>query len=89
MKKKVRELKRMSKVELESKLVELKKELMKQNAQVAAGTIPKNPGLIKQTKKEIARVNALIDTLRNSERISGVIKNLKVLDKIKEVGKKE
>lgn len=89
MKKKVRELKRMSKVELESKLVELKKELMKQNAQVAAGTIPKNPGLIKQTKKEIARVTALIDTLRNSERISGVIKNLKVLDKIKEVGKKE
>lgn len=79
----------MSKAELESKLAELKKELMKQNAQVAAGTIPKNPGLIKQTKKEIARVNALIDTLRNSERISGVIKNLKVLDKIKEVGKKE
>lgn len=62
MKKKARELQRISKAELESKLAELKKELMKQNAQLAMGTIPKSPGMIKQIKKEIARINLIIQT---------------------------
>ena len=61
MKKKTRELQRLSNNELESKLAELKKELMKLNAQLATGTIPKNPGMIKQTKKEIARIIMLIE----------------------------
>lgn len=78
MKKKTRELERMRKAELESRLAELKKELMKHNAQIATGTIPKSPGLIKQTKKEIARITMFIET-----------KNRKVLDKTKEVGKQE
>lgn len=60
MKKKTRELKRLRKSELESRLAELKKELIKHNAQIATGTIPKSPGLIKQTKKEIARITMLI-----------------------------
>ena len=61
MKKKTRELQRLSNNELESKLAELKKELMKLNAQLATGTIPKNPGMIKQIKKEIARIIMLIE----------------------------
>jgi len=50
------ELKLMQKQELEDKLKELKKELMKENAQIAIGTVPKNPGKIKQIKKTIARI---------------------------------
>ncbi len=38
------------------KLDELKKELVKLNAQSNAGTAMKNPGLLKQTKKNIARI---------------------------------
>jgi len=46
----------MSKEDLNSKLEELKKELLKVNAQRAVGTTPKNPGQIRQIKKNIARI---------------------------------
>jgi len=55
-----KELKNLSKEELDKKVVELKKELMKDNAQVAAGTIPKNPGKIYLARKTIARINTLL-----------------------------
>lgn len=42
--------------ELEAKILELRKELMKLNAQVAVGATPKNPMQIKQAKKTIARI---------------------------------
>ena len=42
--------------EYESKIVEFRKELMKLQAQAATGTAVKNPGLIKQTRKNIARI---------------------------------
>ncbi|MFH1212316.1 MAG: 50S ribosomal protein L29 [Candidatus Woesearchaeota archaeon] len=53
---KQKELELMSKAELVEKLNELRKELMKKNAEIATGTIPKNAGEIKQLKKNIARV---------------------------------
>jgi len=40
-------------------LAETKMELMKENAQVAVGTMSKNPGRIRQLKKTIARLNHL------------------------------
>ena len=40
-----------------NKLVELKKELMKYNAQIAIGTVPENAGKIREIKKTIARLN--------------------------------
>ncbi len=46
----------MGELDLENKLVELKKELMKINSQVATGTIPKNPGKIRVIKRTIARI---------------------------------
>ncbi|MCB9362452.1 50S ribosomal protein L29 [Candidatus Woesearchaeota archaeon] len=57
---KIKELQSMGKEELEEKLVEIKKELMKENAQIAIGTTPKNPGQVRQFKRTIARINTLL-----------------------------
>ncbi len=59
---KYKELKSMSKGEIESKLNELRMDLIKANAQIATGTIPKNPGQVKQTKKAIAKIKYLLKT---------------------------
>ncbi len=53
---KKKELSLMQADEMNSKLIELRKELMKSNSQVATGTVPKNPGQIRQIKKTIARI---------------------------------
>jgi len=57
-----KDLKNMPKSEMEAKLAELKKELMKENAQVAMGTTPKSPGKLKQMKKMIARILTIQNT---------------------------
>ncbi|MBN2422513.1 50S ribosomal protein L29 [Candidatus Woesearchaeota archaeon] len=51
-----KEIKSKSSEELELKLPELKKELIKLNAQVATGTTLKSPGQIKKIKKNIAKI---------------------------------
>ena len=56
---KVKELKVMNKRDLESKMVELKKELMKINSQIAIGTIPKSPGKVREIKRTIAKILTL------------------------------
>ena len=56
---KIKEIKAMSKEELDNKLEELKKELMKTNAQIATGTTPKSPGNVKQIKKTIAKISMI------------------------------
>ena len=53
---KAKEIRSMNKEDLKAKLEELKKELVKVNAQIATGTIPKSPGQVKQIKKNIARI---------------------------------
>ncbi len=55
-----KELEGMPEQELRQKMEELHKELMKENAQVATGTIPKNPGKIRLTKKTIARIKQIL-----------------------------
>ena len=55
---------KMSKEELHAKVLELRKELIKLNAQTATGTAPKNPMQISTTKKHIAR---LLTALRSKE----------------------
>lgn len=57
---KIRDLKELPKEELIKKLNELKKELIKHNAQIAVGTTPKSPGAVKQTKKTIAKILTLL-----------------------------
>lgn len=53
---KFKELKELPKKELQSKLAELKMELLKENAQIANKTNPKNPGKVRLTKKNIAKI---------------------------------
>jgi large subunit ribosomal protein L29 len=57
-----KELKGMSKEELGSKMIELRKELMKENAQIKSGTTPKSPGRVRNSKKTIARILTLLKT---------------------------
>ncbi|MGM5479983.1 MAG: 50S ribosomal protein L29 [Nanobdellota archaeon] len=55
---KYKELKDMTADQRASKLKESRLELAKLQAQVSAGTPPKNPGKIKLLKKLIARLNS-------------------------------
>jgi len=50
------EIKNMSVKELEEKLQEIRKDLIKENAQVAIGTTPKNPGKLRNQKKMVAKI---------------------------------
>jgi large subunit ribosomal protein L29 len=59
-----KELKQLSEQELASRLQEFKKELLKLNVQVASGANTSNPGKLKQTKKNIARI---LTVLREKE----------------------
>ncbi|PIN75881.1 50S ribosomal protein L29 [Candidatus Woesearchaeota archaeon CG10_big_fil_rev_8_21_14_0_10_37_12] len=55
-----KELRNLPPEELKQKIIEARKELMKDNAQVAIGTNPKNPGKIKLAKKTIARIKTIL-----------------------------
>ena len=58
---KIKELRGLSEEDKKIRLNELRKELIKHNAQIATGTIPKSPGQVKQTKKTIARILTIIN----------------------------
>ena len=60
----VKELRTLADDALKSRITELKKELMKYNAQVAIGTVPKNPGAIRKAKRMIARILTLLNERR-------------------------
>lgn len=51
-----KEIQGMSDEDLNKKLEELRKELIKENSQIATKTMPKNPGGVKNTKKIIAQI---------------------------------
>lgn len=57
---KIKDLNNLSEGELNDKLTEVRKELMKQNAQIATGTTPKSPGQVKELKKTIAKIKTII-----------------------------
>jgi large subunit ribosomal protein L29 len=57
---KTKDLRSMSKVELNSKLTELRKELIKHNAQISTGTTPKSPGQVREIKKTIAKIMTVV-----------------------------
>ena len=60
----VKELKSLGEDALKSRIGELKRDLMKYNAQVAIGTIPKNPGAIRKSKRMIARILTILNERR-------------------------
>ena len=53
---KAKELRQMTREELNNKIVDLKKDLMRINTQVATGTAVKESGQIKKIKKTVARI---------------------------------
>lgn len=57
---KFKEMKNLSAKELDSKKNELLLTLMKEQAQVASGTVPKSPGIIKAHRKTIARIHTIL-----------------------------
>lgn len=57
----INELRKMDKKTMDSRVADLRKELMKLNAQVATGTRPENPGRIREIKKTIARVHTILN----------------------------
>ena len=56
---KIKELRNMDNASLNEKLTELKKELVKVNAQVEIGTALKNPGQVRVIKKTMERILTL------------------------------
>ncbi|MBN1645055.1 50S ribosomal protein L29 [Candidatus Woesearchaeota archaeon] len=57
---KFKDLKSMPAAELKEKMAQLMLELTKERAQIATGTVPKNPGKVKVTRKTIARIKTLL-----------------------------
>ena len=53
---KAKEIRNMDKSSLNEKLLDLRKELVKMNAQIAIGTTIKNPGQVKDLKKTLAKI---------------------------------
>jgi len=89
---KIKELRSISNEELKSKLIELRKELIKSNAQVATGTTPKSPGQIKQTKKMIAKILTLQEEkqkITSKKEVEAKTQKQKVSVKSKKEGKSE
>tara|TARA_B100000315_G_C14299442_1_gene461160 strand:- start:45 stop:245 length:201 start_codon:yes stop_codon:yes gene_type:complete len=46
--------------EIQKRIQELKKELMKDNVHIASGTAATNPGKVRQNKKNIARLLTIL-----------------------------
>lgn len=67
MKLKNSELRKMTGQDLQNKLVELKKDLIKINSQIGAGTVPENPGNVKNVKKGVARILTIVHEGKNTE----------------------
>ena len=63
---KAKEVQKLTKKEVQDKLRELKNQLIKERAQVARGTQSKNPMMIKNIRKNIARCMAYF-TKRETE----------------------
>lgn len=63
------ELKNMKEEQVNSKMIELKKELVKINAQLAIGTMPENPGRVREIKRTIAKLNTVLRSRKNSKEV--------------------
>ena len=68
---KFKELRTLPKEELEKKLAELRMGIMKDNTQIALGTLPKNPGKVKVLRKTVARILTLLGQ-KEKQSVGGV-----------------
>jgi len=62
---KAKDIHSLSPEDIKKKIEEIKRELMKQNAQIASGTVPTSPGQVREMKKTVAR---LVTELNQKER---------------------
>ena len=67
---KLRELKQLDNKELEKRLIELRRELIKYNAQISTSTPPENTGNVRKAKRTIARIITLLKSKQNTEVIT-------------------
>jgi len=65
---KIKEIRTLTKADLDSKLDEARKELIKLNAQAAVGTTLQNPRQLKSLKKTISRLMTVIKEKENSKK---------------------
>lgn len=56
MSKQTKELRSLSPAEMHARMADIHKELIKMNAQVATGTIPKNPHQIRNSRRTVSRI---------------------------------
>ena len=56
---KIKDARKMSEKELESKALDFKKDMMKLRAQVASGSPPENPGRLRAIRRALAKINTL------------------------------
>lgn len=78
------DFKQMNEVQLNEKLLDLRKELMKINTQISTGTTPENPGRVGEVKKTIARIITIINLKKREPK-----KEKKKEEKIKKENIKE
>lgn len=64
------ELKQKSEQDLRKNLDELRRDLMKLNAQRSTGTVPENPGNIKKFRRTIARVLTILNKKQMEAKIN-------------------
>ena len=83
---KLNELRQMDEKNLENKLEELKRELIKMNAKVAIGTSIENPSKIRELKKTIARILTISKERTKQKPIEAKHKEVK---KLKNIGGKQ
>jgi len=67
---KIKEMRQLSNEDLNSKIAELKKEILKINAQVATGTQIQNPAQLRQNKRSVAKLLTVL-----KEKTGGVKSN--------------
>ena len=60
----------MNEHDLENRIAELKKELMKIKSQIALGTVPKNPSKVKEVKRTIAKILTIRHEKTSKRRVS-------------------
>lgn len=66
---KTKELKAMDEKTMSNKLAELRNELISINAQIAMGTVPENPGRVKEIKKTIAKVLTIKKQMEGEDKV--------------------
>jgi len=62
------EFKQMNESTAREKMNDLKKELIKINAQIAMGTLPQSPGRIKEIKRTVTKLNMILNKKTKEEK---------------------